>query len=413
MRKSADKPEYPKTIKAGNVQVKVYRVKHKTTASGWAYSVAFLGANGKRELHQYSVEDDALKEARLKAELLNAGRVEGASMTTGDRDELQAARAIAGKTPLLAALAEWQKARDITEGHILPAAESWASRNVSRTVRKSVADVVTEYLAAKTQAKIKTKKNHGSIFADITQSFGDSYLDTISAPQLNVWIARWESPGTRHTYRKHTVGMWRWAQKQNYLPRDIKTEAEHTETVILGTHKRGTITPATLRALLARIRKDHAEYLPALVLSTFCGLRRGEVHDQKWDHIDLVGRTLTVSTAKVGTPAERAVPLPRAAVSWLMLCGDRTDNVCANLAVDRIRDIGRTAGIELPENCFRHSFITYRCKLTTVAQVADEAGNSPSIIRKHYRNILQDNRPMRKVEAKNWFESGPDAANVA
>ena len=99
----------------------------------------------------------------------------------------------------------------------------------------------------------------------------------------------------------------------------------------------------------------------------------------------------------------------RAAVAWLMLCPDRTEDVCGNLAVDRIRDIGRTAGIELPENCFRHSFITYRCKLTSVAQVADEAGNSPAVIRKHYRNVLQDNRPMRKVEAKAWFESAPDA----
>jgi integrase len=188
----------------------------------------------------------------------------------------------------------------------------------------------------------------------------------------------------------------------------VKTEAEHTENIEPGAHKRGTITPATLRNLLTLIRRSHTEYIPALVLSTFCGLRRSEVHAQKWAHIDLVGRTLTVTKAKVGTPAERAVPLPRAAVAWLMLCPDRTEDVCSNLAVDRIRDIGRTAGLELPENCFRHSYITYRCKLTTVAQVADEAGNSPAVIRKHYRNVLQDNRPMRKVEAKAWFESTPD-----
>jgi integrase len=306
-------------------------------------------------------------------------------------------------------LAEWQKAREITEGHVIPAAELWAARNVSKTERKLVRVVVEEYLAAKTKAKIKTAQNHGHIFEDIKTAFGDAFIDTISTPQLNVWLSRWESPGTRHTFRKHTVGLWRWAQKANYLPRDKKTDAEHTETITLGNHKRGTIAPATLRTLLALIRKDHAEYLPALVLSTFCGLRRTEVHHQRWEHIDLVGRTMIVSHAKVGTPGERAVPIPRAAIQWLMLCGDRTEHVCANLAVDRIRDIGRTAGIELPENCFRHSFITYRCKLVTVAQVADEAGNSPTVIRKHYRNVLQDNRPMRKAEAKAWFESGPDS----
>lgn len=401
------KKEWPRTVTVGNASVKVYEVNHASNASGKAYVLVWSSAEG-RKTQKFADPADAIQEAKIKAGRLATGHIDAADMTSADRGELQAARAMAGKIPLLAALAEWQKARGITEGHILPAAEAWASRNVSRTVKKKVADVVKEYLAAKTKAKIKTRKNHAHIFEDITAAFGDSFIDTISAPQLNVWLARWESPGTRHTFRKHTVGMWRWAQKQNFLPRDIKTEAEHTETVILGTHKRGTITPATLRTLLALIQRDHAEYIPALVLSTFCGLRRSEVHGQRWDHIDLVGRTLTVSKAKEGTPAERAVPLPRAAITWLMLCGDRTENVCANLAVDRIREIGRTAGIELPENCFRHSFITYRCKLTTVAQVADEAGNSPSIIRKHYRNVLADSRPMRKVEAKAWFESAPD-----
>lgn len=390
--------------------MKVYRIAHHS-ASGWIYVVAWQTPTGRKR-EKFADETKAMTEARLKASQLSAGRIEGASMTTGDRDELQALRAIAAahKLPVLAAMQEWQRGREITEGHIIQACEAWASRNVSRVVKKKVSDVVDEFLSAKTKAGIKTEKNHGHIFEDIKATFGESLITSVSAPQLNVWLARWASPGTRHTFRKHTVSLWRWAQKQNYLPRDIKTEAEHCDAVILGKHKRGTITPATLRTLLALIRRNHPEYLPALVLSVFCGLRRSEVHSQVWEHIDLVGRTLTVTKAKEGTPAERAVPLPRSAIAWLMLCTDRKGAVCLNLAVDRIRDIGRTAGIELPENCFRHSFITYRCKLTTVAQVADEAGNSPSIVRKHYRNVLADKRPMRKAEARAWFESTLDAS---
>jgi integrase len=404
--KMRGKNEWPQTVRVGNASVKIYRIAHHAK-QGWIYVLAWVTAAGRKR-EKFADIDEAMRQARLKAGQLNAGRVEGASMTTGDRDELQAARAICGAVPLIAALQEWAKARDISDGHVIPAAESWAARNVTKNVRVKVADVVREFLAAKTKAKIKTEKNHGHIFEDIKTAFGEAYIDTISAPQINAWLSRWELPGTRNTFRKHTVGLWRWAQKQNYLARGIKTEAEHADRVPEAQHKRGTIAPVTLRALLRVIQKDHAEYLPALVLSTFCGLRRGEVHAQSWEHIDLVGRTLTVTKAKEGTPAERAVPLPRAAVAWLMKCPSRTGEVCENLAVDRIRDIGRTANLTLPENCFRHSFITYRCKLTTVAQVADEAGNSPTIIRKHYRNVLADNRPMRKAEARAWFESGPD-----
>jgi hypothetical protein len=62
----------------------------------------------------------------LKAAQLNAGRIEGADMTRTDRDELQAAREAVGDVPLLAAIAEWRKARELTAGNLLPAAEAWA-----------------------------------------------------------------------------------------------------------------------------------------------------------------------------------------------------------------------------------------------------------------------------------------------
>jgi hypothetical protein len=32
--------EFPVTVKVGNAAVKIYRVRHKTTASGFAYAVA-------------------------------------------------------------------------------------------------------------------------------------------------------------------------------------------------------------------------------------------------------------------------------------------------------------------------------------------------------------------------------------
>ena len=50
-------------------------------------------------------------------------------MTRGERDELQAARALCGDVPLLAALDEWLKVRTLTQGNPLAAAEAWAARD--------------------------------------------------------------------------------------------------------------------------------------------------------------------------------------------------------------------------------------------------------------------------------------------
>lgn len=399
---SARKP-WPKTVTVGHASVKIYRIAHHAS-SGWIFVLAWKTPTGRRR-EKFADETEALTEARNKAAELSAGRIEGASMSLGDRDELQAARAVAGNVPLLSALQEWATARAITEGHILPAAEAWAARNVTKHERIKVAEVVTEFLAAKARAGVQTKKNHGHIFEDIKTEFGNAFIDSVAAPQIGAWLAKWESPSTRNTFRKHTVGLWRWAQKQGYLARELKTEAEQTDLAKEGPQKKGIITPETLQALLAHFRKHHPEYLAALVLATFCGLRRGEVHSQIWEHIDLASRRLQVTKAKEGTPAERIVPIARAGVAWLMHCANRKGNICPNLAIDRIRDIARGAKYDLPENCFRHSFITYRAALTqNVPQTAEEAGNSPSIVRKHYKKL------MTKSPARAWFDSGPVAA---
>jgi hypothetical protein len=101
---------------------------------------------------------------------------------------------------------------------------------------------------------------------------------------------------------------------------------------------------------------------------------------------------------KKGTAARRIVPLCDAAIKWLLLCNDRKGPVCENLAIDRIRDIGRAAEFKLPENCFRHSFISHRVAQTgNVAETSLEAGNSPKVIFRHYRELFT------KQEGKAWF----------
>jgi len=53
-------------------------------------------------------------------------------------------------------------------------------------------------------------------------------------------------------------------------------------------------------------------------------------------------------------------------------------------------------------NALRHSFISYRvADIQNVAQVALEAGNSPQMIFKHYRELV------RPAEAKAWFAISP------
>jgi hypothetical protein len=61
-------------------------------------------------------------------------------------------------------------------------------------------------------------------------------------------------------------------------------------------------------------------------------------------------------------------------------------------------------GIAWPRNVLRHSFISYRIAVVKSAdQVALEAGNSPGIIFKHYRELTTEE------QADKWFGILPKA----
>lgn len=398
--------------------MRIYCVAHASNASGKAYVLSWHTAEG-RKVQKFANPDAAIAEAKIKAGKLATGQTEAAGMTSADREELHAARALAlaGKTPLLAALQEWLKARDLTEGNFLPACEAWASRNTIRFERITVPEAIKRFTAAKTRAGVDVACSYNKILPALKEHAGDRMLDTLSARELQAWLDhRYPHPVSRNTARKRIVALWRWARKQGYLPRDTQTEAEQTEFAQEETAKIGVINSETFGKLLRFFADKHPEYLPALAVAGFCGLRRAEIHDQQWADVNLERGFVRVSKAKRNTPARRLVPLCPAAAEWLLLCPDRTDALCGNLAIDRIRHIAREAKDEagtplfpdVPDNAFRHSFISHRVAATgNVAETALEAGNSPNVIFRHYRELFT------KEEGQAWFDVRPAGTVVA
>jgi len=61
-----------------------------------------------------------------------------------------------------------------------------------------------------------------------------------------------------------------------------------------------------------------------------------------------------------------------------------------------------------PQNALRHSDISYRvAEIQNVAQVALEAGNSPAITFKHYRELVT------REDAEKWFNILPPGYTVS
>lgn len=399
------KSKWPKTVRDGSVTVTVYRIPHPKTAKGFVFAVAWYPSPGRRLQRQFTDEGQAMAEARLRAAQIAAGRV--GALSTVNSDDVQVlteARRLAGDVPVLAALAEWNKARTLAGADIVPACESWANRHNGAALSKiTVADAIAQFLKDKKRNGVDVSRSYTNVLKQLGDAMGTAYLPNVTPGQLGDYLARIRHPASRNTHRKRIVTLWRWSRKKHLLPADVETAADRTERAREGAQEIGTITPSDFRAVMRILAEEHKHYVPAAVLAGLCGMRRGEIHAQDWSGIELEREFVRVTSAKKGTPARRLIPLPAAAIAWLMPYRKANGPICDNLAIDRIRDIARTAGYDLADNGFRHTWISARVAVTgDIPRTSIEAGNSPTIIRRHYLEL------MTKEEGAEWFEVGPD-----
>lgn len=355
---------------------------------------------GETKRKTFTEEAAALAEAAFKAEQLDAGRTDAANLSVVDRDELMAARELAGAVPVLSALREWQAARALTEGNLLPAAQAWAERHGKGDTGLLVREAVKRYIAARAEAGINVKagvkrtlqpQRMEAAQTGFVAVLGERRLREVTPDDLARWLGKFSHAVTRNTHRRRLVALFRWCRKRGYLPLDVMTAAERTDVTAEGEAAPVAVeSPATLRRAFEIVAEKAPHYLPALAIATLAGLRRIEVHGQRWEDINFERGWLRVTKVKPRTPARRVVPLLPALRAWLEPHAKKAGPVCTNLALDRVRDICRTAGLTLVPNGFRHTWISARVETTgDKARTAIEAGTSVKMIDRHYRELME------------------------
>ena len=127
-------------------------------------------------------------------------------------------------------------------------------------------------------------------------------------------------------------------------------------------------------------------------------MRRAEMNRLDWNAIDLDRRLIEVRAGQAKTASRRIIPITDNLAAWLEPL-PRTGPVVPTKDLHRqISELVRKVAIEWANNVLRHSFISYRiAKVKSAEQVALEAGNSPAIIFKHYRELATE------AQADEWF----------
>jgi integrase len=243
-------------------------------------------------------------------------------------------------------------------------------------------------------------------------------LHTLQSADLNAWLRGLNvGPRTRHNYRAALDQLVRWAQSNGHVPRTwSEMERVADPGAKLGEIK--ILTPEQMTRLIAE-RQRAEEFgraqktlVPFLALQAFAGLRHSEAARTDWRDIHLEERHVYVPKAIAKGGHDRLVPMSDTLAAWLQPYARRNGPATSLSQVSGALTKAKKAA-EIPagdnetKNVLRKSFISYRLAVTkNIAQVAEEAGNSPGIIRKHY------GRPLPESEGKRWFGIWPTAAAV-
>src|SRR5262249_47110126 len=120
-----------------------------------------------------------------------------------------------------------------------------------------------------------------------------------------------------------------------------------------------------------------AEFLPALAVAAFAGLRSAEIERLQWSDIDLSGRHIIVGASRAKTATRRIVPIFENLLEWLTPYSGREGNVwrgghdafyeaqqdtaaATEIQANPEKGIAYVKPVKWKSNALRHSYASYR-----------------------------------------------------
>ena len=215
------------------------------------------------------------------------------------------------------------------------------------------------------------------------------------------------SPKSRNHYRA-TLRHWlKFCVTRDYLPTNHRlAEAGQLKNE---TTDSGDIEIYTAKEFAALLAHAQGPLQVLVALGGLAGLRTQELLRLEWGDLWRRPGFIEVTRSKAKTRQRRLVPIIPALNAWLSPWRQFTEGLIwtgRELAFhQQVRETAEQANVERKGNALRHSFISYRLTETqNENQVAQEAGTSPAMIHRNYRELCTPE------EAKAWFAVRPSEA---
>ena len=292
-----------------------------------------------------------------------------------------------------------------------------AHYETSKVQPRKVADCIDAFRAAELRRKVSPghAKKTKSRLKNLGEKFGDRWIHSVSAGELEVWLQQFPNPKTCNHYRASAVSLFLYAQNVlQAIPESAKVAPQRIQPA--NTEKQTKVeiyTPQEMGMILLACVEHDVMLIPPIVLGSFDGLRPTEVHGEDaryeplpWEDFDWPRKELHIKGQKVRGLSVRDLRIPDNAFLWLEPFCNLTGPVwpwrsCYNERVKRL--IEGKAKLRTVYDGFRHSYASYRIRQLggDLNRLAEEMGNSArEIINSYKRNV-------RDEDVAAWFTIRP------
>ena len=416
------KPKFPVTVKRGHTIVKIYR----TPSRGCdAYTVSYY-LGDKRVRTTFADYGLATTEAETVANKLSTGEVNVLTLTSGDRlSYIRAIEALKPSgVPLEMAAMQFAQAYALLEGgSLVEAARFYVKRNPHRMPKKPMPDLVAEMIEAKTADGVSkyyisdlkwrlgqfAEKFPGDI-AFLTSADIEDFLRGLKGQPDKDKKSAAVTGRSRNNFRRAIGTLLNFAVSRGYL---LKGTVEITD-VAQAREDNGEIEIFRPEEMAAVLKIADERLIPFLAIGAFAGLRHAELQRLDWAEVRMDDGFIEIKANKAKTASRRLVPIQDNLKRWLKPYRKASGHICdyvntsnqmiklAAVVDKKLKEKDSTAVFNWKRNALRHSYISYRVAETQdVAKVSLEAGNSPQMIFRHYRELV------RPADAVKWFAIAP------
>jgi len=405
------KPTFPLRVSKEGVSVTIGLVEK----NGHKIFRVLYREQGKRKQAWRTTFDAAKRAANDAIEAVLTGDASALKLKAADRHAYL--RAVEILEPLNITLDH--AARDYADARIMLAGKAtlaevcrdWLKRNAVELPKITVADAV-EKLKKQAESDGKSgdrqKQLAAALDAFVTK-FNQDAVDSISAKMVADYLTALPFKERTKANHRDTIGFFnRWLVLRGYLTKGtdwLDGVQKYTK------RKLGQISTYSADEMRRLIAAADDRILPMIVIGGFAGLRHAEIARLEWQDIDLEEGFIEVKAENAKTDTRRIVPLKANLKAFLLPLAKKSGKVVS--LVNTTKQLLKTAtdtadvkneieALEWKHNALRHTYISARvAESGDVPRVADEAGNSPQVIRTNYL------KRMRPAAAAEWFAIAP------